>query len=135
MWGKQRKLQEERKRQEDLIAGQLRAMELDHELEYEKLTQRGLIANQQQKIAKEKQDEEVKKKRIARKNSRQSSNDADDEDSSQDDSNKDKAPTSKEEMSYVEMARMGFCYQQLVNAIIRPPRAKYEVSFPPFLSL
>jgi hypothetical protein len=47
-FGKQRKLQEERKRQEDLIAAQLRALELDHELEYEKLTQRGLIATREE---------------------------------------------------------------------------------------
>jgi hypothetical protein len=38
-------------------------------------------------------------------------------------------PSAKEQqrkMSYFQMARMG--YQELVNAIIRPPRAEYKVS-------
>jgi hypothetical protein len=38
-------------------------------------------------------------------------------------------PSAKEQqrkMSYFQMARMG--YQELVNAIIRPPRADYKVS-------
>jgi hypothetical protein len=118
MWnfGKESKLQEERKRQEDLIAEQLKAMELDHELEYEKLTQRGLIANQEKKIAKEKEEELLQKKMTKT---------ASDDETSSEEENK-KGPTTREEMSYVEMARMG--YQQLVNAIIRPPRAEYEVS-------
>jgi hypothetical protein len=130
-FGKQRKLQEERKRQEDLIAAQLRALELDHELEYEKLTQRGLIANKEQKIAKEKEQERLEKKKLTRTTSKSSTdNSMGEEDAAGDDSSLEDAQngstTSKEEMGYVEMARMG--YQQLVNAIIRPPRCSYEVS-------
>jgi hypothetical protein len=128
---KQRKLQEERKRQEELIAGQLRALELDHELEYEKLTQRGLIANKEQKIAREKEEERLEKKKLSRNTSKSSSdNSMGVEDAAGEDGALEDAPngstTSKEEMGYVEMARMG--YQQLVNAIIRPPRCIYEVS-------
>lgn len=33
----------------------------------------------------------------------------------------------QQKMSYIQMARMG--YQELVNAIIRPPRADYKVRF------
>jgi hypothetical protein len=133
-FGKQRKLQEERKLQGDLIATQLRALELDHELEYEKLTQRGLIANKEQKIAKEKEQERLEKKKLARTTSTSKSstdNSMGEEDAAGDDSSPEDAQngstTSKEEMGYVEMARMG--YQQLVNAIIRPPRCSYEVSY------
>lgn len=132
-FGKQRKLQEERKKQEDLIAAQLKALELEHELEYEKLTQRGLVAHKEQKIAKEKEELQEKKKlaRAASKSSADGSstgeNNGADTASVDDDSSLEDAQKTKEEMSYVEMARMG--YQQLVNAIIRPPRCSYEVSF------
>mmetsp|Transcript_34088 Transcript_34088/g.38794 ORF Transcript_34088/g.38794 Transcript_34088/m.38794 type:complete len:512 (-) Transcript_34088:77-1612(-) len=123
-FGKERKLQGERERQSNLIAQQLKSMELDHELEYEKLTQRGFIANQEQKIAKEKREELLKKKKTAKKATKPSSSvEVEDENSSYEDFKKE--PTSKEEMSYVEMARQG--YQQLINAIIRPPRAQYEM--------
>lgn len=33
----------------------------------------------------------------------------------------------QQKLSYFQMARLG--YQELVNAIIRPPRAEYKVSF------
>eukprot|EP00980_Cylindrotheca_fusiformis_P024706 scaffold12324_cov144-Cylindrotheca_fusiformis.AAC.1 len=135
-FGKQRKLQEERKRQEDLIAAQLRALELEHELEYEKLTQRGLIANKEQKIAKEREQEvQEKKKKLKLARTKSKDDDtattpaaADDDVGDSDDSSieEGKKASSKEEMSYVEMARMG--YQQLVNAIIRPPRCSYELN-------
>lgn len=35
------------------------------------------------------------------------------------------AKNGKQKLSYIQMARMG--YQELVNAIIRPPRAEYKV--------
>jgi hypothetical protein len=34
----------------------------------------------------------------------------------------------QKKLSYVQMAKLG--YQELVNAIIRPPRADYKVSYP-----
>jgi hypothetical protein len=36
-------------------------------------------------------------------------------------------PMDPKKMSYIQMAKIG--YQELVNAIIRPPRADYKVSF------
>lgn len=138
-FGKQRKLDEEKKKQEDLIAAQLKALELDHELEYEKMTQKGLVKQQEQKIQKEKEEEEErirkekqKKKEMAKKastvsNRSKSSGDGivivdDDSDSSVDENAQ---PNQKQEKNYLQMAQMG--YQQLINAIIRPPRANYEV--------
>ena len=135
-FGKQRKLDEEKKKQEDLIAAQLKALELDHELEYEKMTQKGLVKQQEQKIQKEKEEEEErirkekqKKKEMAKKSSTVSDNSGDgivivddDSDSSVDENAQ---PNQKQEKNYLQMAQMG--YQQLINAIIRPPRANYEV--------
>lgn len=133
-FGKQRKLDEEKKKQEDLIAAQLKALELDHELEYEKMTQKGLVKKEEQRIQKEKEEEEErmrkerqKKRDMAKKSSNVSDEDGivvvDDSDSSVDE---DAQPNQKQEKNYLEMAKMG--YQQLINAIIRPPRANYEVN-------
>ena len=82
-------------------------------------------------IRKEKQ----KKKEMAKKastvsNRSNSSGDGivivdDDSDSSVDENAQ---PNQKQEKNYLQMAQMG--YQQLINAIIRPPRANYEVRKP-----
>ncbi|CAJ1939566.1 unnamed protein product [Cylindrotheca closterium] len=140
-FGKQRKLDEEKKKQEDLIAAQLKALELDHELEYEKMTQKGLVKQQEQRIQKEKEEieerqrqEKKKKRELAKKSSAVSSPSGDaengiaivDHDGDSDSSVDENAqPNQNQDKNYLEMARMG--YQQLINAIIRPPRANYEM--------
>ena len=125
--GRDRKLQEERLRQEKLIAEQLKEMNMDHELEYEKLTQRGLVANKEQTMAKEKELELLEKKRLARKGSKTSFQGSEDDTESSAEESKPRGAINREEMSYIDMARTG--YQQLVNLIIRPPRADYEVCY------
>jgi len=49
---------------------------------------------------------------------------------SEDQKSEESAPAEpkKQQLSYIQMAKLG--YQELVNAIIRPPRADYKVSFP-----
>jgi hypothetical protein len=101
------KLDEERQVQEQLIKEQLKTLELEkelRELEKEKITQKGFVQVARRKIRQEGENEK-----------NQSSS------SEQDDQQKD-----KKSLSHIEMARQG--YQQLVDAIIRPPRAKYKAS-------
>ncbi len=102
------KLDEERQLQEQLIKEQLKTLELEkelRELEKEKITQKGFVQVARRKIRQEEGEHE---------NNHSSS-------SEHDDQQKD-----KKNLTHIEMARQG--YQQLVDAIIRPPRAKYKAS-------
>jgi hypothetical protein len=106
---KKLKLEEERQRQEQLIQEQLKGLELEHEMRLEKITQRGLIAKKRQETQQQQQQQQLKQQK--------------------DNNGQPKGPNEvlteeQKKLSYVEMARMG--YQELVNAIIRPPRAQYK---------
>ena len=106
------KLEEEKQQQEDLIKEQLKALKLDHELQYGKITQRGLIA----KMKLDEENEKAKEKKAAAT-------------AKVNDTQEVKTPSQmieeKKKLSYLQMARLG--YQEVINAIIRPPRAKYKM--------
>ena len=111
---KQGEIEDEKQRQEEVIMEQLKALELDHELQSGKITQRGLVAKQmleEEALRKEiERKEQQLKKENQQQQQRQNSNEEMDE---------------KKKLSYIEMARLG--YQEVINAIIRPPRANYKV--------
>ena len=102
---KQKRLQEEQEKQQALIAQQLQELELEDAHRHGVLTQKGLVAKHQ----KQKEEEELAKK--ATENG----------DSSE-------PPTADlKEKNKLEIAKEGF--EQVVNAIIRPPRASdYDIS-------
>lgn len=107
---KEAKLQQQRLEQEQLIAEQLKALQLEHELQRQTMTQKGLINRHQQ--------EQQQQQQQGKKESEPSQS----------------VPTTATTNSrpnnklaqHMELARKG--YEQLVHAIIRPPRASYKIS-------
>ena len=123
MWDKlfPNQLEKEKREQDKLIQEQLAQMQLQDELRLEKITQRGLINKElqrQEEEAKEEQQQRLEQDRLKEKETKKETDAAK------------KPPNGNEDpkkLSMLEMARLG--YQELVNAIIRPPRAEYKVSF------
>ena len=115
---KEAKLQQQRLQQEQLIAEQLKALQLEHELQRQTMTQKGLINRhqQEQQLLQQQQQQQQQKQGKNETNASQS------------------VPTTETTNSkpnnklaqHMELARKG--YEQLVNAIIRPPRASYKTS-------
>ena len=120
-------LEQEKKRQEKILREQLAEMGLENDIrrwKSEQETQEGLV--NAAKLQKEKEQENQKRLRRQQqqKKNKNGQNNNDDHLSTTDNNNNIQQQQ-PQEMSYVEMAQHG--YQELVNAIIRPPRATYEV--------
>ena len=85
--------------------------------------------NCQPKQKEQREDEEDPNadKRLSEKHRRNSSSDADHRTKRQHTEQQQQAMTAQQQkkLSYIQMAKLG--YQELVNAIIRPPRADYKV--------
>ena len=132
-------LEEQKKQQELIIQKELAKLSLQHEYQKQKITQKGIIAKQ--KLDKQRQEEEAKrfedeakamKKMKGDKGSSSETNQNGQKDSEDNKNNSgngktnDKASaTDQKSSSYVDIIKDG--YQQLVNVIIRPPRAVYKV--------
>jgi pimeloyl-ACP methyl ester carboxylesterase len=133
MWdlfgAKEKKLQEERQRQEQLIKEQLKALEcnLEHELQKEKITQKGLIAKKklEQKQKRAFEEEQKKKEKQHRNTGGSNTPPPPPPPPSEEEASREEASEKKVVRSNIEIAREG--YQQLVHAIIRPPRATYNM--------
>lgn len=133
---KEAKLQEERQQREKLIVEQLKALQMDHELQRQTMTQKGLIAQQQRETERKKQEAAEEAERMLKQ---QEANEKNNEAAAtanestapststngQQEEQKPPGPTQKL-AQHVQMARKG--YEQLVNAIVRPPRASYTDS-------
>lgn len=119
---KEAKLQEARKLQEEIIAAQLKELQLEHELERQTMTQKGLINQQKrlQVLEKEKAAAQEKEKKQP-STSTNGSNGS----SATNNNSHPKGPGNKL-AQHVDMAKKG--YEQLVHAIIRPPRASYKMA-------
>jgi pimeloyl-ACP methyl ester carboxylesterase len=122
---KEAKLQEARNQQQQLIAEQLKELKMEHELESQMMTQRGLI--NQQKLMQEQARKNVElQEQQTRANATIGASTADAfAGSSSNDNSNNKGPGHKI-VQHVETAKKG--YEQLVHAIVRPPRASYKIS-------
>jgi len=120
---KEAKLQEARMQQQQLIAEQLKEVQMEHEFERQMMTQRGLINQQklQQEQTKRLEQEQAKANAAARE---ATSTDSTAPSTASSNSNNNKGPGHKI-AQHVETAKKG--YEQLVHAIIRPPRAAYKI--------
>lgn len=105
---KEAKLQQERLLQEKLISEQLQALQLEHELQRQTMIQKGLINRQQQQL---KNEEKTATAAGVTTGSTETTHNT--------------KPNNKL-AQHMELARKG--YEQLVHAIIRPPRATYKTS-------
>ena len=118
-------LERERKRQEQMLQEQLASMGLETDLrkwKRDQEMQEGLVNAAKLNMEKEKhhkEEEQRRRQKEATKNRNGSTNN---------DLQHQQPPEQEQqqkELSYIQMAQLG--YQELVNAIIRPPRAKYEL--------
>jgi hypothetical protein len=122
-------LQKARKRQEQLLHEQLAEIGIENEVlrkwKKDQETQEGLV--NAVKLKKEKEQQQQLQKEEVKSVPANGESTSSNGDASQQASNnqQQQQQQTREELSYVEMARLG--YQELVNAIIRPPRATYEV--------
>ena len=126
-------LEEQRKQQELIIQEELTKLSLQHEYQKQKITQKGIIAKR--KLDKQKQEEtkaaaaqatklQEEANRAKKKADKSGSGSNDPKQQNGDD--QDGIDNKTSNTGYVEMIKDG--YQQLVNVIIRPPRAMYDVS-------
>ena len=124
---KEAKLQEERNQQQLLIAEQLKDLQMEHELERQMMTQRGLI-NQQKLLQAQNKKEEQQQNRTTTVGADGPPMDAavvGAASSGTPPPSSNKGPGHKI-AQHVETAKKG--YEQLVHAIIRPPRAAYKIT-------